>query len=102
MVCNKLNACSSNEMLLFTVECKNLNVQNRENAENRTFSCSDTSTFGFQTLSEIRTVWQMNHFKKCRNPNVGISDIYCIYDISDKLRFQTFTVHTYIVSISKH
>ena len=25
-----------------------------------------------------QTVWELNNFQKCRNPNVRLSDIYCI------------------------
>ena len=38
-----------------------------------------TKLFGFQTSFENRTIWQPNHFPKCRNPNVRFSDFYCIW-----------------------
>ena len=36
----------------------------------------------FNRTSEIRTVWDWDNFGKCQNPNVRISDTYCIATFS--------------------
>ena len=36
----------------------------------------------FQSVNrtfEIRTVWEWDNFGKCQNPNIRISDVYCMY-----------------------
>ena len=34
---------------------------------------------GYQTLSEIRSVWEPDSFRKRRKPDVRFSDVYCTY-----------------------
>jgi hypothetical protein len=59
---------------------------------NRTFEIR-TKVSGFQITSEIRTVWEPDDFRKRRNPDVRISDVYCIYVFRNRTsRFRQFTV----------
>ena len=59
----------------YTINVRNPNVWLVESI-NRT-SEIQTKWFGFQTLSEILTVWECDNFGKRLNPNVRISDTYC-------------------------
>ena len=65
-------------------------------SENGTFGLF----FGSNWMSEIGTVWQPNHFQKCRNPNVRISDIYVLYIIQtiSKWCFKNFSLKTHFWS----
>ena len=60
----------------YTLNVRNLNVRSVESI-NRT-SEIQTKWFRFQTLSEIRTVWEWDNFGKRQNPNIRISDSSCI------------------------